>query len=119
MAARSETIDLAALLTQVENDWDLLGELIELFLESSPRLLAEAEAGMARGDSQTIERAAHALKGAMQNIGAVPAAAAALELEEIGRAGEISQAERSLAKLKREYDQLATALATQSLGEQS
>jgi two-component system, sensor histidine kinase and response regulator len=116
LPARTDIIDLAAMLTQVENDWELLGELIELFLESSPRLLAEAEAGLARGDSQTIERAAHALKGAMQNMGAVPAAAAALDLEEIGRAGEISRAEESLAKLKSEYDQLATALAKQCVG---
>ncbi|HEX4146059.1 MAG TPA: response regulator [Pirellulales bacterium] len=113
---RSEAVDLAALLGQVENDWDLLGELIALFLDSSPRLLAEAEAGLARHDAQTLERAAHALKGAMQNIGAVPAVQAAIDLEEIGRNGDLSHAQESLARLKQEFDDLVVALEKQSIG---
>ena len=111
-----ELIDFAALLSQVENDWDLLGELIELFLESSPKLIAEAEAGLARSDSQTIERAAHALKGAMQNMGAVPAVQAAADLEQIGRGGDLTHAQESLIKLKQEFDQLVVALEMQSIG---
>jgi signal transduction histidine kinase/DNA-binding response OmpR family regulator/HPt (histidine-containing phosphotransfer) domain-containing protein len=113
---RVEQVDMAALLSQVENDWDLLGELIELFLDSSPRLLAEAEAGLARHDAQTIERAAHALKGAMQNMGAVPAVQAAADLEEIGRNGDLSHAQESLARLKQEFDCLVVALEQQSIG---
>ncbi len=116
---RADVIDFAALLSQVENDWDLLGELIELFLESSPRLLIEAESGLARGDSQTIERAAHALKGSMQNMGAVRAAQAATDLEEIGRSGDLSHAQESMAKLKQEFDHLVVALEKQSIGGRS
>jgi HPt (histidine-containing phosphotransfer) domain-containing protein len=113
---RTDAVDLAALLSQVENDWDLLGELIELFLDSSPRLLAEAEAGIARSDSQTIERAAHALKGAMQNMGAIPGAQAAADLEEIGRNGDLTHAPDALSRLKQEFDDLVVALEQQSIG---
>jgi signal transduction histidine kinase/CheY-like chemotaxis protein/HPt (histidine-containing phosphotransfer) domain-containing protein len=113
---RVDPVDLAALLSQVENDWDLLGEIIELFLDSSPRLLAEAEAGLARRDAQTVERAAHALKGAMQNIGAVPAVQAAVDLEEIGRNGDLDHAQESLTRLKQEFDFLVVALEKQSIG---
>jgi len=113
---RSDAVDLAALLSQVENDWDLLGELIELFLDSSPRLLAEAEAGITRSDSQTIERAAHALKGAMQNMGAIPGAQAAADLEEIGRNGDLAHAPDALSRLKQEFDDLVVALEQPSIG---
>jgi signal transduction histidine kinase/DNA-binding response OmpR family regulator len=116
LADATEPFDLAALLTRVENDWDLLNELIELFLENSPLLLAEIEAGVARGDCQTIERAAHALKGAMQSISAVPAARAALSLEEIGRMGDSARADESLAGLQQEFKRLVSALSEPSLG---
>jgi HPt (histidine-containing phosphotransfer) domain-containing protein len=114
MRDRTEPLDLAALLTRVENDWELLGEMIELFLDSSPRLLAEIEAGVARQDSQTVERAAHALKGAMQSMGAVPAAHAALCLEEIGRGGDMAQADELLTSLKQEFERLVSVLAESS-----
>ena len=108
-------IDLTALLAQVEDDWELLAELVELFLESSPRLLEEAHAGLARGDWHAVERTAHALKGAMQNIAAVPAA----ELEEIRRAGDAARAAASLARLKVKFDELVEALEQGTIGGRS
>lgn len=85
VADGGEPIDLTTFLTRVENDWDLLHEMIDLFLDSSPRLLAEIEGGMVRRDSRTVERATHTLKGAMQSISALPAARAAANLEAIAR----------------------------------
>ena len=117
--ADSDAIDLATLLSRVENDMELLGEMIELFLDSSPLLLSEIEAGVARRDSQTIERAAHALKGAMQSLSATPAAKAALRLEELGRAGDLASAEEALAELKDEFQRLCTILMDQTQGARS
>ena len=74
--------------------------MVGLFLDSSPLLLAEVEAGVARHDTQTIERAAHALKGAMQNISAAPAARAASALEETGRMGNMRQGRRIAGALE-------------------
>ena len=117
--ALAAQIDLPALLVQVENDRDLLAELVELFLQSSPRLLEEAQAGLARGDWQTVERASHALKGAMQNIAAVPAAQAAAALEEAGRTGDAARAAASLARLKFKFAELVEALEQQTIGGRS
>jgi HPt (histidine-containing phosphotransfer) domain-containing protein len=109
-------LDLSALLARVENDLDLLQEMIELFLDSSPLLLAEIDTGIAHRDSQTVERAAHALKGAMQNMGATNAAQAAAKLEYAGRAGELAEADAMLSGLKHQYDILVSALSEQTVG---
>ena len=119
LAERTEPFDVPSLLTRVENDWDLLQEMIELFLDSSPRLLAEIELGVARRDGQTVERAAHALKGAMQSISAGPAARAALNLEELGRMGDTASADKSLSHLKQEFERLVSALSESSKGDRS
>jgi HPt (histidine-containing phosphotransfer) domain-containing protein len=115
-ADESATLDVTALLARVEGDWDLLHEMCELFMQSSPLLLAEIETGINGGDGATIERAAHALKGAMQNIGAVPASRTAGGLEAVGRTGNIDRADELLVTLKREFEQLATAISEQSMG---
>ena len=108
------TIDLSALRARVEDDLDLMREMIELFLDSSPMLLAELESGVNRQDSQTIERAAHALKGALQSLAAGPAARAALRVEEVGRAGELQTIESALHDLQDELQRLNTELQTYS-----
>ncbi|MEX0979426.1 MAG: Hpt domain-containing protein, partial [Pirellulales bacterium] len=119
LAGQVESLDLPSLLARVEGDWDLLNEMCELFLQSSPPLLAEIEAGIARRDSGTVERASHALKGAMQNMGALPAARAAAGLEEIGRMDDLGRAKESLTTLKQEFERLVTAISQQSIGDRS
>jgi CheY-like chemotaxis protein len=105
------TIDFAALMERVENDVSLLDDMIELYLDSSPRLLKEIEAGVERGDAGLIQRAAHALKGALQNLSAEPSAQAARKMEMVGRLEELENSEASLADLKSELERLQTALA--------
>ncbi|HZZ28952.1 MAG TPA: response regulator [Pirellulales bacterium] len=109
-AARAATIlpaiNFTALLERVENDTTLLEEMIGLYLESSPRLVTEIEAGVDRQDAPTIQRAAHTLKGALQNLSADGGAAAALNLEKQGRSGDLNGAKQSLSDLKAELDRL-------------
>jgi HPt (histidine-containing phosphotransfer) domain-containing protein len=103
-------IDLSALRTRVEDDLDLLREMIDLFLDSSPLLMAELEVGVERRDCQTIERTAHALKGAMQSLAAAPAAQAAMRVEELGRAGNLQCVESAMQDLKCEFRRLNVEL---------
>src|SRR5437762_1667793 len=58
--------DLGGLRATLEEDADLVDELIELFLSSSPSLLSEIESAVVSRDSRTLERAAHGLKGAVR-----------------------------------------------------
>ena len=70
---------------RVEDDLDLIAEMIDLYMSSSPVLLNEIESAVAARDSQKIDRAAHALKGVLKNMCAHTCAEAALHLETIGQ----------------------------------
>jgi signal transduction histidine kinase/DNA-binding response OmpR family regulator/HPt (histidine-containing phosphotransfer) domain-containing protein len=115
-AGDTEVFDHESLLARVENDWDLLMEMIELYLDNSPKLLAEINEAMARGDLVTVERVAHALKGALQNIGASRAAQAAASLEESGRDGDVAASAESLDRLRAESTRLQNVLPLSSPG---
>ena len=75
-----EQIDRVSLLERVEGDQELLTEMIHLFQEDAPNLLAAMRDALQRGDMVALERSAHSLKGAAGNLSAKATAAAALQL---------------------------------------
>src|SRR3954466_8493496 len=60
---------------------EIIDQLIELFVESTPPLLAELRDAAAQADGDAVRRAAHKLKGSCQNIGAGFMAKLAHDLE--------------------------------------
>ena len=64
-----------------EDDPGLLLELVQLFLSDAPQRMREIESGLAQGDWKLLERAAHTLKSASANIGALGLSAICRELE--------------------------------------
>jgi CheY-like chemotaxis protein len=111
-----EVFDLAALRERVENDLELLDEMIELYLSSSPLLLAELETAIKSRDREKLSRSAHTLKGVLKNMCANACAEAALQLEMTGKSGDIERADESLVALKNEFQRLESALTTVSKG---
>ncbi len=84
---------------------EIVGQLIELFVESTPPLLDELRAGAESGDSEAVRRAAHKLKGSCQNIGAGFMAGLANDLEQGGAADAAE-----LAGLERVFEDTRDAL---------
>ena len=77
MVNTKETFDLGSpvfdyedFLHRIDGDIDLLKEVIGIFLEDTPALLANLYAGIRIGDAEAVERAAHTLKGSAANISA-------------------------------------------------
>jgi HPt (histidine-containing phosphotransfer) domain-containing protein len=62
--------DYEDFLYRIDGDVELLREVIEIFLEDTPGLLANLYTGIRRGDNKAVERAVHTLKGATANISA-------------------------------------------------
>ena len=60
---------------------EIVEQLIELFVESTPPLLGELREGAEGGDGEAVRRAAHKLKGSCQNIGAGFMAKLAADIE--------------------------------------
>ena len=102
--------DKAAALGRLAGDEALLKELVEVFLEECPKWLADLRAATAARDAVRLGRAAHTLKGAVDNCGAPRAYALAFELEKMGREGRADGAEEALGTLEREVDRLVAAL---------
>jgi CheY-like chemotaxis protein len=105
-----EVFDPTWVLARVEDDRELLGKMIGLFLAQAQKLLPEIRSASECGDGKNLERAAHKLKGSMGSFGATLAIAAALRLEMMGRNGEFAGAEEANAVLEHEVARLREAL---------
>jgi CheY-like chemotaxis protein len=112
----ADIFDMAALRARVEDDMDLLAEMVELCLSSSPLLITEIESAVASRDAAKISRGAHTLKGALKNMCATACAEAAFQLELIGTSGQVELAEQGLATLKTRYEQLQSVLTVVARG---
>jgi CheY-like chemotaxis protein/HPt (histidine-containing phosphotransfer) domain-containing protein len=104
-----EPIDTASALARVEGDVELLQEVVALFLEELPDMLTDLREAVTAWDARAIERAAHKLKGSVGNFAAQPAFQAALRLENIGRAGDLTEAELAYSALLQEIEVLKPA----------
>ncbi len=103
--------DREALLDLVDGDEALLHQIIELFLESSTRLMATIREAIDAADAGRLNEVAHELKGSMGHFGALAAIDAARDLETMGRAGDLALAEAVYRTLDVEVARLRDALA--------
>jgi two-component system, sensor histidine kinase and response regulator len=75
-------IDEARMRTFRDDYPDIVDQLLELFLTSTPPLLDELRTAADAGDDDELRRAAHKLKGSCQNIGATFMATLCLTIED-------------------------------------
>jgi HPt (histidine-containing phosphotransfer) domain-containing protein len=84
---------------------EIVEQLVELFVDSTPPLLGELRQCAEAGDAEAVKRAAHKLKGSCQNIGASGMAVQAAEIEQVQAA-----APTQLATLEATYTATCDAL---------
>lgn len=96
-------MDIEGALERLGGDRALLAELAGLFVEEGPRLLSEAEEGLARGDAQAVQNAAHQLKGLLAQFCAMSAREAAWALELEARRADLVAARSRLAALREQF----------------
>ena len=106
----SDRFDPESLWDRVDGDMHLLRELIEVFAEEGPKMLARIEDAVRRGSASDLEKSAHKIKGSALQFSAQAAAAVAFELEEMGRRGSVTGAEPLLHTLRQEIILLQAAL---------
>jgi CheY-like chemotaxis protein/HPt (histidine-containing phosphotransfer) domain-containing protein len=110
-------IDKAALLARVDGDEELLREIVEMFREDCPRMLADIRDAITRGDAARLHRTAHTFKGCASNFAAQSVAETARQLEEMGRQQNLAEAARTyttLADLAQQLQQGLTGLLSQT-----
>ena len=99
-----------ALLARVGGEAEIACELAGLFINECPRMLEAVRNSVAAGSAQEIRRSAHLFKGSVANFTETGAAAAALELEIIGREDRLQDAPAALARLEQELESLLPQL---------
>ncbi|HYL09890.1 MAG TPA: PAS domain S-box protein, partial [Candidatus Acidoferrales bacterium] len=103
-------LDTADVLNRVAGDAELLAELVSVFRGDCPQQMQLLRESVGASDAHSVERTAHALKGALANLGALRARKVAAQLEQMGRGGDLQGAAEVCAALEREIAQLEQAL---------
>ena len=89
---------------------DLLGKIIGLYLEDTPKQLQRMRAAVAGEEYDALRRAAHGLKSSSANLGATQVAALSKDLEQRGRERRLEGAAELLQTLETHYLQARDAL---------
>jgi CheY-like chemotaxis protein len=88
--------DVNKALERLGGDEKLLREVLEIFVEETPKLMVRLQQAVAEGDAHGIESMAHSLRGELSYFDAV-AASKARELEEMGRESHLEHTAEVLA----------------------
>ncbi|MRD48664.1 response regulator [Caenimonas koreensis] len=97
-----------------DEDLSMTKEVVALFVKDAPLRIDAIEQAIAAGDAGAVAKAAHALKGAASNIGAVAIQSEAAQLEAAASAGDIADAPARAALLRQLWSRthpLLSALA--------
>jgi HPt (histidine-containing phosphotransfer) domain-containing protein len=75
---------------------DFIDELVDTYLEDSPKLMAEMKSSLQSGDAETFRRAAHSLKSNSATFGASHLSGMAKELEMLAKENRLAEAGEKL-----------------------
>ena len=89
---------------------DVLKEVLQLFLDDVPGRIGRLRAACQAGDAAEVHRAAHSLKGSSGNIGAIQLLEVCRQLDNQGRAGDLSETPALVASLEIEYARVAAEI---------
>jgi HPt (histidine-containing phosphotransfer) domain-containing protein len=110
-AESAETVfNLEALRARCCGREELVRQVARLFLSECPRYLDRMRAALTSGEATGLQTAAHALKGAVGNLGAGTSFVAVKRLEEQARGGNLAAAGVTFDELVTELDRLRPAL---------
>jgi HPt (histidine-containing phosphotransfer) domain-containing protein len=106
-------LDMGALDTLKETiggDEAFFAELVESFLDDAPHLLEDLRAAIDTSDAGGARLAAHSLKSLGRDFGATTLAEQCKQLEQMGKAGDVSGAEALLIDAEAEFEAVRVAL---------
>jgi CheY-like chemotaxis protein/HPt (histidine-containing phosphotransfer) domain-containing protein len=90
---------------------DLVGQVVDAFVEDAPSLLATLRRSLEQGDADELRRAAHTLKSNAATIGGTAFSELCRELEQRAKNGDLAGAAELASRLDAEYARLQAAIA--------
>ena len=97
-------------LERVEGDEKLFLKILTIFLDESPKLIAQMERGLAEQKPDLVQRAAHSLRGDLGYLGVREISQTAHQLEGLARKSELRPAAQVFAALREQLAQLTAAI---------
>lgn len=110
VSSQSNHWTAARALQQVEGDEKLLQEIVAIFVDEAPKLLAKLREGIVSRNLELLERTAHNLKGQLGYLGASSAAQMSRELEDTGHHGDLPRAQRIVDELEKQITELMESM---------
>lgn len=98
------------MIERLSGDEILARELVALFLEEYPALIASLRDRVAGGDPEQVRLAAHALKGCVANFIDQGPRATAFEIERMGASGSLAGVGAALSRLEREIGEMVAQM---------
>lgn len=93
---------------QQETDRECVLEIIDIYCEEAPKLIAAMKAAKESGDSRAFAEASHTLKGSSMNLGAARMAELCSIFEEKGKLGALPSSAGDMNEVAEEFDHLAS-----------
>jgi PAS domain S-box-containing protein len=93
-----------------QNTPSIVHEIVTIFLDSSPKLLADMRQAVSTNDPKGLEQAAHTLKSSSAQLGASSFSSLCRDLEMIGKQGTITGAPALMQQVEEEFDRVVVAL---------
>jgi HPt (histidine-containing phosphotransfer) domain-containing protein len=99
-------MDFERALAEFEGDRAFLTEVLKGFTHNVREQIDVIQQALDTRDAERVRREAHSIKGGAANLRADALSGIALELENIGKSGELTMGHRLLEKLEKELDGL-------------
>jgi HPt (histidine-containing phosphotransfer) domain-containing protein len=93
-----------------ENDIELEVDIIETYVKSTREELNKLKTAIQQSETKAAEIIAHSIKGASRFLAATQMSRLALELEELCRDGNLTEATKCLSKLEEEMNETINVL---------
>jgi PAS domain S-box-containing protein len=106
--------DEPALLERLMGDRAVAKVVLRGFLDDIPRQIANMRTHLDTGAAPDVQRQAHSIKGAAASVGGNSLCALAFEIEQAGKAGDLSAAAARMNDLESEFDRLREAITAGS-----
>jgi len=88
----------------------LVQRILQVYLDSTGKLVSQAEQAIAAGDAETLRFAAHSLKSSSANVGAETLSGLFKQLEVMGKGSKFELANTLFDTARREYEQVGNEI---------
>ena len=97
-------------LLEDDDEPDIVGELVRLFLANTPPRIANMVTGVKSGNLVAVGRAAHSLKSSSAHLGAIEMQQVCEKLEALKDSAHVDEAAHLVGLLQREFEVVGRAL---------